>query len=213
MIVSARGEAGIAAVALSLVLSPGPNMIYLVSRSITQGRKAGLISLGGVAVGFLMYLLLTVAGLSTVFAALPAAFTVLKIAGAAYLLYLAWKALRPGGNSVFEPGALPPDRPHKLFTMGLVTNLLNPKIAVLYVALLPQFIDTKRGFVALQSVILGSTQIVIALTVNCLIVLFAGALSAFLIARPTWLRVQKVFMGIVLGVLAVTLATTPAINS
>jgi threonine/homoserine/homoserine lactone efflux protein len=210
MIVSASGEAGIAAIALSLVLTPGPNMIYLVSRSITQGRRAGLISLTGVAVGFLCYLVLTVAGLSTVFAAAPAAFTALKIAGAAYLLYLAWKALRPGGSSVFEPGTLPPDRPRKLFTMGLVTNLLNPKIAVLYVALLPQFIDTKRGFVALQSVILGSTQIVIALTVNCLIVLFAGALSAFLVARPTWLRVQKVFMGLVLGVLAVTLATTPA---
>jgi threonine/homoserine/homoserine lactone efflux protein len=213
MIVSASGEAGIAAVGLSLVLTPGPNMIYLVSRSITQGRKAGLISLAGVAVGFLCYLVLTVAGLSTVFAAAPVAFTTLKVAGAAYLLYLAWKALRPGGASVFEPGTLPPDGPQKLFTMGLVTNLLNPKIAVLYVALLPQFIDTKRGFVALQSVILGSTQIVIALTVNCLIVLFAGGLSAFLIARPAWLRVQKVFMGLVLGVLAVTLATTPAINS
>jgi threonine/homoserine/homoserine lactone efflux protein len=206
-VVSTPSLLGIAAVALGLVLTPGPNMIYLVSRSITQGRRAGLLSLLGVAAGFLVYLAAAAAGLAAVFVAVPAAYTVLKLAGAAYLLYLAWQAVRPGGTSVFTPRELPVDGPRRLFTMGLVTNLLNPKIAVLYVTLLPQFIDPARGSVAVQSLVLGATQIVIALSVNALIVLFAGALAAFLAARPTWLRVQRYLMGGVLGVLAVHLAT------
>lgn len=197
---------GIALVALGLVLTPGPNMVYLVSRSITQGRRAGLVSLLGVAVGFLCYLTAAAAGLATVFVAVPVAYTTLKLAGAAYLLYLAWQALRPGGHNAFAPAPLPPDPARRLFTMGLVTNLLNPKIAVLYVSLLPQFVDPARGSVALQSLVLGGTQITVALTVNALIVVFAGSLATFLSARPTWLRVQRYLMGGVLGALAIRLA-------
>jgi threonine/homoserine/homoserine lactone efflux protein len=182
-------------------------MIYLVSRSITQGRRAGLISLLGVAVGFLIYLAAATAGLTAVFAAVPAAYTVLKLAGAAYLLYLAWQAIRPGGTSVFAPREVAVDPAHRLFTMGLVTNVLNPKIAVLYVSLLPQFIDPARGSVAAQSLLLGTTQITIALLVNALIVVFAGGLATFLGRRPIWLRVQRYVMGTVLGGLAVKLAT------
>jgi threonine/homoserine/homoserine lactone efflux protein len=106
---------GMAAVALGLVLTPGPNMIYLVSRSITQGRAAGFVSLLGVAAGFLVYLAAAAAGLATVFVAVPAAYTALKLAGAAYLLFLAWQALRPGGNSVFAFHELPTDPPRRLF--------------------------------------------------------------------------------------------------
>src|SRR2546430_9340688 len=102
---------GIAAVALGLVLTPGPNMIYLVSRSITQGRRAGLISLLGVAAGFFVYVVAATAGIATVFALVPTLYTTLKLAGAAYLLWLAWKAVRPGGQSVFAPRALPVDPP------------------------------------------------------------------------------------------------------
>ena len=175
---------GIALIELGLVLTPGPNMIYLVSRSIMQGRRAGLVSLLGVAAGFLVYLAAAVAGLATIFVAVPTAYTVLKLAGAGYLLYLAWQAIRPGGTAVFAPKELPLDSSRRLFTMGLVTNLLNPKIAVLYVSLLPQFIDPHRGSVALQSLTLGSVQIGVALTVNALIVVFAGSLAGFLGARP-----------------------------
>lgn len=205
--VSGSAMAGIAAVGLGLVLTPGPNMIYLVSRSITQGRRAGLISLIGIAAGFLVYLAAAAAGIATIFANVPTAYTALKLAGAAYLLYLAWQALRPGGTSVFAPVVLPPDPPRRLITMGLVTNLLNPKIAVLYVSLLPQFVDPERGSVALQSLVLGSTQITVALIVNALIVVFAGSLATFLAARPTWLRIQRYLMGGVLGALAIRLAT------
>jgi threonine/homoserine/homoserine lactone efflux protein len=209
--VTTAAVVGIALVALGLVLAPGPNMIYLASRSIVQGRRAGLVSLLGVAAGFLVYLAAAAAGLATLFVAVPAAYTALKLAGAAYLGYLAWQALRPGGTSVFAPvearEPLPPDPVRRLFAMGFLTNLLNPKIAVLYVSLLPQFVDPSRGSVAAQSLVLGAVQISIALTVNGLIVVFAGSLAGFLGRRPVWLRVQRRLMGGVLGALAVRLAT------
>jgi threonine/homoserine/homoserine lactone efflux protein len=181
--------------------------MYLVSRSITQGRRAGVISLGGVAVGFLVYLVATNLGLSAVFLAVPELYLTVKLAGAGYLLWLAYQALRPGGKSVFAPAPLPPASPRRLFTMGLVTNLLNPKIAVLYLSLLPQFVDPARGHVLLQGFLLGGVQIGVALTVNLLIALAAGTIAGFLAGRPVWLRVQRYLMGTVLGALAVRLAT------
>ncbi len=206
--ISTAALIGISIVALGIVLTPGPNMIYLVSRSITQGRRAGLISLLGVAAGFFVYLAAAALGLAAVFVAVPAAYTALKIAGGLYLLWLAWQAVRPGGVSAFSPKeGMPIDRPRRLFTMGLVTNLLNPKIAVLYVTLLPQFIDPDRGAVVAQSLMLGGVQIIIALTVNALIVIFAGALATFLSTRPTWLRAQRYLMGAVLAALAARLLT------
>ncbi|MDQ3640734.1 MAG: LysE family translocator [Actinomycetota bacterium] len=204
--ISLSAGLGMALVAFGLVLTPGPNMIYLVSRSITQGRAAGLLSLLGVAAGFLVYLVAAVAGIATVFARVPVAYTALKLAGALYLLYLAWQAVRPGGTAVFVPKELPPDGPRRLFVMGLVTNLLNPKIAVLYVSLLPQFIDPDRGSVALQSLALGGIQISIALSINC-VILTASTLAIFLARRPGWLRTQRYLMGSVLGALALRLAT------
>jgi threonine/homoserine/homoserine lactone efflux protein len=197
---------GIAAVALGLVLTPGPNMIYLVSRSITQGRRAGLISLLGVAAGFFVYLVAATAGIATVFALVPPLYTALKLAGAAYLLWLAWKAVRPGGESAFAPRPLPVDPPRRLFAMGLLTNLLNPKIAILYVSLLPQFVDPARGHVAEQTLFLGLTQIAIALTLNAAIVLTAGTVAAFLGRRPAWLRAQRYLMGSVLAGLGLRIA-------
>ncbi|WP_436500813.1 LysE family translocator [Actinokineospora sp. HUAS TT18] len=201
---------GIGLVALGMVLTPGPNMIYLVSRSVAQGRRAGLISLSGVGVGFLIYLAAATAGVSTVFAYVPELYLALKIAGAAYLLWLAWQAVRPGGGSPFTPRDLPADRPRKLFTMGMVTSLLNPKIAVLYVSLLPQFIDPERGSIATQSFLLGLTQIVVALTVNGSIVLFAGSVRTFLTRKPKWLRAQRYATGAALTWFALRVATDKA---
>ena len=198
---------GIALVALGLVLTPGPNMIYLVSRSVAQGRRAGLVCLAGVALGAFVYLAAAAVGLTAIFLAVPAAYTVLKVAGALYLLYLAWQAIRPGGRSAFEPKALTADRPRRLFAMGLLTNLLNPKVAVLYLALLPQFVDHERGSVAVQTITLGLVQIGVAVLVNALIVLGAGSLARFLTTRPLWLRVQRYVMGGLLGAFAVRLAT------
>ncbi|MFD4179676.1 LysE family translocator [Rhodococcus sp. NPDC058514] len=205
--ISGAAILGVSAVALGMVLTPGPNMMYLVSRSITQGRRAGLISLGGVAVGFACYLAAAAAGLTAVFIAVPQLYVAVKLAGACYLGWLAWQAVRPGGTSVFAPRRLPADSAARLFAMGLVTNLLNPKIAIMYLALIPQFIDPGAGRVWLQSLGLGGVQIAVALTVNAAIVVAAGAVSGLLVARPGWLKAQRYVMGSVLGGLAVVLAT------
>lgn len=202
----ASGILGVAVVALGMVLTPGPNMIYLVSRSITQGRRAGLTSLGGIALGFLVYLFAANLGLSVVFTAVPELYLTVKLAGAGYLAYLAWKALKPGGISVFAPKEVPHDSPRRLFTMGLTTSLLNPKIAIMYVSLIPQFIDLHRGHVLLQGLVLGSVQVLISVTVNFVIVLAAGTIAVFLARRPSWLKVQRYLMGTALGALAVSLA-------
>jgi threonine/homoserine/homoserine lactone efflux protein len=90
---------GVTAVAVGLVLTPGPNMIYVVSRSVSQGRTAGLISLAGVAVGFLCYLLAAVLGIAAVFVTVPKLYVAMKLLGAAYLAWLAWLTVKPGGKS------------------------------------------------------------------------------------------------------------------
>jgi len=195
-----------ALVALGLALTPGPNMVYLISRSINQGRAAGLISLGGVALAFVLYLLCAVLGITALLFTVPLAYDALRLAGALYLLYLAWQALRPGGRSPFQVRQLERDRPRKLFAMGFLTNLLNPKAAVLYLSLLPQFITPGRGNVLQQSLALGSTQMAISLTVNALIVLMAGTIAGFLAGRPLWLAAQRWLMGTVLAGLAAHMA-------
>jgi threonine/homoserine/homoserine lactone efflux protein len=189
-----------------MVLTPGPNMIYLISRSITQGPAAGIVSLGGVALGFLFYMLCAAFGITALLLAIPYAYDALRLAGAAYLLWLAWQAMKPGGRSPFQVRKLAVDSPQKLFAMGLVTNLLNPKIAMLYLALLPQFIDPAQGSVLVQSLVLGSIQTAISVSVNAVIALSAGAITLFLSTRPSWLLIQRYLMGTVLAGLAVRMA-------
>jgi threonine/homoserine/homoserine lactone efflux protein len=197
---------GFALISLGLVLTPGPNMIYLISRSITQGPAAGIVSLGGVALGFVFYMLCAAFGITALLFAVPYAYDALRFGGAAYLLWMAWQAVRPGGRSPFQVKKLAIDSPRKLFAMGFVTNLLNPKIAMLYLALLPQFIDPAVGSVLWQSIVLGSIQIVISVSVNAMIALAAGSIALFLAERPTWMRLQRYLMGTVLAGLAVRMA-------
>ncbi|MEI2453616.1 MULTISPECIES: LysE family translocator [Lysobacter] len=194
-----------AGLALVMVLTPGPNMVYLVSRSICQGRQAGLVSLAGVAVGFFFYLFAAAFGITALLFAVPYAYDALRIGGALYLLWMAWQALRPGGRSPFQVRDLPPDSTRRLFVMGLLTSLLNPKVAMFYLALLPQFIDPQRN-VMLQSLVLGSVQIAISVSVNALIVAGAGAIAAFLAGRPRWIAAQRWVMGGVLSALALRMA-------
>lgn len=195
-----------ALVSLGMVLTPGPNMIYLISRSICQGRMAGIISLGGVALGFVFYMLCAAFGITALVFAVPYAYDALRLTGAAYLIWLAWQAVRPGGRSPFQVRQLPVDGPRKLFAMGFVTNLLNPKIAMLYLSLLPQFIDPAQGSVLIQSLALGFTQIAVSVSVNAMIAVAAGSIAMFLGARPTWLLVQRWLMGTVLAGLAMRMA-------
>ncbi|MEU6414213.1 LysE family translocator [Microbispora sp. NPDC046933] len=206
--VEPKAVLGVVSVALGMVLSPGPNMMYLVSRSISQGRRAGIISLSGVVAGFLVYLTATNLGLAALFAAAPQVLTAIRLAGAGYLIWLAWKTIGPGGVSVFAVRDVPHDPPRRLFAMGLMTNLLNPKIAILYVSVIPQFVDIGAGNMLAQGVVLGLFQIAVAVTVNLSIVLAAGSVAGFLVHRPAWLRAQRIVMGSMLGALAVMLAFT-----
>lgn len=198
-----------AGAALLMVLTPGPNMIYLISRSICQGRAAGVISLFGVIGGFFVHMLAAAIGLTAIFLAIPLAYEILKWLGALYLLWLAWEAVKPGARSPFEPRALPADSPRKLMLMGFLTNVLNPKVAVFYLSILPQFINTERGSVFAQSLVLGVTQISVSFAVNLLIALSAAGIATWFIRNPLWLAVQRYVMGGVLAALAVKLVLEP----
>lgn len=192
-----------ALISLGMVLTPGPNMIYLVSRSICQGRVAGLISLAGVAMGFVFYMICAAFGITAMVMAVPYAYDTLRISGAVYLLWLAWQAIRPGGTSPFQVKDLPKDSAKKLFLMGFITNILNPKIAVMYLSLLPQFIHPEQGSILAQSLILGVIQITISVTLNAMIVISSGTLAYFLAKSPSFIVIQRWIMGGVLGALAV----------
>lgn len=193
--------------ALVLVLTPGPNMVYCVSRSLTQGPHAGLLSLAGVVLGFGMHLLAASLGLTALLAAVPLAFDAIRLAGAAYLLWMAWHAVRPGGAAPFEARNLPHDRPRTLFLMGFTTSMLNPKVAMFYLSFFPQFLHPERGSVLVQSLALGVVQISTSATVNALLVLFAARMALFLNRSRAWMRAQRYVMGSVLGLLALRLLT------
>jgi threonine/homoserine/homoserine lactone efflux protein len=188
--------------ALVMVLTPGPNMVYCISRTLVQGRAAGLLSLAGVLLGFVAHLGAATAGLSAVLSAVPLAFDAVRLAGAAYLLWLAWDALRPGGGGPFAVRDLPADPPGRLFRMGLFTNLLNPKVAMFYLSFFPQFLHPERGGVLWQVLQLGALQIAVSGTVNALLILGAARFTAFLGRSRRWLAAQRYLMAGVLGALA-----------
>jgi threonine/homoserine/homoserine lactone efflux protein len=192
--------------AIFMALSPGPNMFYLVSRSICQGPRAGVVSLLGVITGMTAYMLLTAFGLSAVFLAVPFLYDGLRFGGAAYLLWLAWQAIRPTTRSLFEAKSLRPDSYKRLYFLGLVTCLLNPKVMVFYVSLLPQFIELGRGSVFGQSLVLGGTQVLMAFSTHLCITLSAGTVAGYLARRPKWLSIQRYIMGSVLSAIALKLA-------
>src|SRR5216110_377760 len=196
-----------AGAALLMVLTPGPNMIYLISRSICQGRTAGVVSLFGVIAGFLVHMFAAAVGCTALFMHIPLAYEALKWAGAAYLLYLAWQAVKPGARSPFEARDLPIDPPHKLMLMGFLTNVLNPKIAMFYLSIFPQFVSPEHGSMFSQSIELGLTQIGVSFSVNLGIALSAASLAGWFARSPRWLVAQRYLMGTVLAGLAVRLAT------
>ncbi|WCT74614.1 LysE family translocator [Sphingomonas naphthae] len=195
-----------ALVAFGMVVTPGPNMLYLVSRSIAQGTRAAMISLVGVATALLIYMVAAALGITALLLAIPLAYDALRIAGALYLLWMAWNAIRPGGRSPFQVRDLPADGPRKLYVMGLLTCLLNPKVAVLYLSLLPQFIDPKLGHVLGQSLLLGATQIAVSVATNGTIAASAGSIARLLARKPAFMTVQRWLMATVLGGLAVRMA-------
>jgi threonine/homoserine/homoserine lactone efflux protein len=206
MPVTTAAALGMALTALVMVLTPGPNMMYLVSRSISQGRRAGLVSLVGTGTGFVIYMTMANLGLDVVFVAVPWLYIGFKAAGAGYIGYLAWQAFRPGGQGIFETHRLRPDSAWRLYRMGLITNLLNPKAAIMYLALIPQFIDPRHGHTPAQGFILGSIQIAVSMLVNGTLIVIAGRVAQLLVARPAWAKWQRRATGTLLGGVAVLLA-------
>ena len=198
-----------AGAALLMALTPGPNMVYLISRSLCQGKRAGVTSWLGVVLGFTVHMCCAAVGLTALFMAVPLGYELLKISGALYLLWMAWQAVKPGAGSPFEARSLPNESPRKLFVMWLLTSVLNPKVAIFYLSVLPQFVTPTHGSVLAQSLMFGGLQILIGSGVNLLVVLFAARIARWFSRHPTWVSVQRYVMGGVLGALAVRLFIEP----
>lgn len=195
-----------AAASALLALTPGPNLLYLVSRTLCQGRRAGIVSLAGTSLGFFFHVLAAALGLSVIFIAVPLLYDLLRYAGAAYLLWLAWTALSQRGGGMFASTSLPEESPGRLFRVGLLTSVLNPKLALFYLALLPQFVDPSRGSVFAQSIVLGLIQIAIGVVSDLAFVLAASRIASWLARRPVWSAVQRWVLGGVFAAIALKLA-------
>jgi threonine/homoserine/homoserine lactone efflux protein len=190
---------------LALNLTPGPDMLYVATRSASEGRVAGLVSALGIAAGCLVHLVALALGLAALLARLPEAYFAVRLAGAAYLLYL-------GAHALFRPQPLAPGATvtraslGTVFRQGVVTNVLNPKVALFFLAFLPQFVDPARGSPVVQIVLLGLLFNVSGTLVNTAVAVLASRATA-------WLRHQEVagrrlqrFTGVVFIVLGARLA-------
>jgi threonine/homoserine/homoserine lactone efflux protein len=191
--------------ALALMLTPGPDMLFCLSRSIGQGRQAAFASLFGILTGLYIWAIAGAVGLTGLIALVPGAFHVLRIAGACYLAYLAWQAFRSQDVLMFGD-QVAPQRIWTLYRQGLMSNLLNPKVALFFAALFPQFVDPEHGSIILQSLILAAVLNAFGLLVNGAIILVASRFALWLRARPGMARAQRWFMGTVFGGLALRLA-------
>lgn len=196
-----------AALSVGLAATPGPNMLYLVSRALAQGTGAGLVSLIGCQCGSLVIMLCAAAGLTAALFAVPYAWDVLRLGGAAYLAFLAWQCVRPGGQPIFAPRSMPREPAARLFSVGFATAALNPKVALFYMAVLPPFLDPSRGDIFTQGAILGAVQIIVAIIFDGLLVYGAAGVARFLGTRPGWMVAQRWILGVALALIAVRLAT------
>lgn len=195
-----------AALSLGLAVTPGPNMLYLVSRSLAQGTRAGMVSLIGCQTGSLAIMLCAAAGITAALFAIPYAWDALRLGGAAYLAWLAWQCVKPGAEPLFAPRALPPEPDGKLFAVGFATAALNPKVALFYVAVLPPFLNPEAGHVFLQGALLGFIQIAVCTGFDAVLVKGAAGTARFLATRPMWLAVQRYILGAALALIAAKLA-------
>jgi threonine/homoserine/homoserine lactone efflux protein len=193
------------AAALALNLTPGADMTYVIARSATQGRAAGIAASLGVSAGSLAHSLLAAFGVAALVASSEVAFISIKIVGALYLLYLAWKAFRAGAQGLHLQ-ALQPVQLRRVFAEGALTNLLNPKVALFILAFLPQFVDPTKGSVIVQILILGLIFNIGGTTVNIVVAASAGAASGMLRNSATFSRWLNRISGIVFIGLALRLA-------
>jgi threonine/homoserine/homoserine lactone efflux protein len=194
-----------AASALALVAVPGPNLIYIVTRSIDQGREAGVASALGVETATLVHIAAAAAGLSAALASSATAFTVVKYAGAAYLVFLAVRAFRERGDE--RQAGRAPAAGRRVFAEGFVVNLLNPKVALFFLAFLPQFVDPSAGAAWTQVIVLGGLLAAIGLSVDLTYALAAGSLGRLIRGNAAVVRWRgRMAGGVYLALAAVTLA-------
>jgi threonine/homoserine/homoserine lactone efflux protein len=179
---------------VALIAIPGPNMFYILLRGASQGTRAGVASALGVETGTLVHIFAASVGVSAIIAASSIAFDVVKYAGAAYLVYLGIRTLVSGPESL-EAGAAAPLSLRRLYTSGILVNVLNPKVALFFLALLPQFVDPRRGPAGLQMVVLGLILLVIGICFDLIYAVSAGALGGVLARRPKIMQRQKYVTG------------------
>jgi len=180
--------------ALVLLAVPGPAILYVTSRSIGQGRSAGLVSALGIGVGTLVHVAAAAVGLSALLMSSAVAFSAVKYLGAAYLIYLGVQRLR-GTESLELSEETPRTKLGRVFGQGIVVNVLNPKTALFFFAFLPQFVDASRGTVALQILFLGTLFAVMGVTTDSLWALFAGTVARRLSRSTHWMRTHRYVSG------------------
>jgi threonine/homoserine/homoserine lactone efflux protein len=190
---------------LALNVTPGPDMLYVIVRSIGQGRMAGVASALGIGAGCIVHTVAIAFGLSTLLRSVPFAFDVVKYMGAAYLVYLGVKTLISKSHIAPET-QVKKDTLAVVFAQGVVTNVLNPKVALFFLAFLPQFVSEARGPIMLQVIILGLLFVTSGTLVNIIVALLAGSVGNSLLRRPGFLRVQRWFTGSIFLLLAARIA-------
>ncbi len=192
---------------LALTASPGPDMLLIATRSVSQGKVSGFATLAGIQVGTYCHALAAALGLSQLFLVVPVAYDVVRYAGAAYLLWLAWKTFRSDGT-VLAPttGAGRRYSISAMFRQGLLTNLLNPKMALFVLALFPQFVHPDAGSVALQIMVLATVLNLFGIVVNGIVILMASQLGRLFAGSGRWRRLPNILLGTVFAGLAVRLA-------
>lgn len=181
--------------ALTLVAIPGPNHLYIMTRSVAEGRRAGFASALGVEIGTLMHVAAAAAGLSALVSASSTGFGILRNAGAAYLIYLAVRTFR--SRAVHDQTVLKSQPLRRLVLDGALVNLLNPKVILFFLAFLPQFVDQKAGPVPTQIVMLGLAIALIGLAGDIVYAFAAGSLGAWMRDRPAFERRQRYATGVI----------------
>jgi len=197
-----------AVAALILLLTPGPAVLYIVTRSIDQGWRAGLVSVLGVHVGTLAHIFAAAAGLSALLAASATAFGVVKYLGAVYLIYIGVRRLRDRESRMIREGGAP-TRLRRAFVDGVVVNVLNPKTGLFFLAFLPQFVTEARGHVGEQIVALGVVFVLLGAVTDSLYALTAGSAARWLRGQPRFLAGERW----VTGGLYISLGLAAALSS
>ncbi len=172
------------AASVALILAPGPDNILVLTRGVTLGRRAALVSAAGASVGLVCHSLFAAIGLSALLAQSAAAFAVVKYVGAAYLIYLGVRAVLDREGFAFPEGDAPPLGLRSIFGQAVLSNVLNPKIAIFFLAYLPQFADPAAGAAALRLLALGFAFALMTWAIFSVIALFSGTLGGWLRARP-----------------------------